>query len=69
MDKENPPRAIRAARAIACSLWAPIIPVLGIAADGHDANMTILHDAPAGGEALFLADPEDIEGREAAASC
>ena len=63
MDKENRPRAIRAAKAIACSLWSSIIPVPSIATDGRDANITILHDASASGEAPSLADPEDIEGR------
>lgn len=56
MDEENPPRAIRAARAVACSLWAPIIPVPGTAGDGRDTNTTNLHDVPAGGEATFQAE-------------
>jgi len=63
MDDENLPRKIQAARAVACCLWAPIIPLKDGEADGQDVSTTIVHDAPAGGEALSLADPEDIEGR------
>jgi len=63
MDKEIPPRATRAARALACSQWAPLIPVPGITADVHETRTTILQDTKDGSEALFLADPEDIEGR------
>jgi hypothetical protein len=63
MDKNNPPPAIRPAKAIGCSLWAPIIPVPGIARDSHDAKMTTLDEASAGSETLFPAAPEDIEGR------
>lgn len=59
MDDENPPRKIQAARAVACCLWAPIIPLKDAEADGQDANKPILHDAPAGNAALSLADPED----------
>ena len=63
MDKEDPPHAIRAASALACSLWVPLIPVPGISADVHETKTTILRDAHDGSEALSLADPEDIEGR------
>ena len=63
MDDENPPRKIQAARAVACCLWAPIIPLKNTEAAGHGTNTTILHDGLAGDEVLSLADPEDIEGQ------
>ncbi len=47
MSEENAPRAMRAARAVACSRWAPIIPVPGTAAKCEDTNATIAHDVAA----------------------
>ena len=68
MDEENPLRIRRAARTLACSRWAPIMPLPASAvADGQNATTAILCDASTGSEAFVLADPEGIQARLAAA--
>jgi hypothetical protein len=68
MDEENPLRSRRAARAPACNLWAPIIPLPdAVVVDGQDANTATLGDAPADSEDFLLDDPEGIEARLATA--